>query len=68
MWAEHTVCGQNVQYVNVKLAVHILTAVRYIQYVNVKLAVHILTAVRYIQYMNVKLAVHIRTAEPLGIK
>jgi hypothetical protein len=51
----NTLCGQNVGLLNVKLAVHIVTAVRYIYIYqplygiyNDHSTVHILTAVRYI--------------------
>jgi len=57
----NTVCGQNVELLNVKLVVHIVTTVRYIQWplcgtyndhcavhISDHCAVHIMTTVRYI--------------------
>ena len=52
----NTLCGQNVELLNVKLVVHIVTAGRYSTYsdhlcgtYSDHCAVHIVTAVRYIQ-------------------
>jgi hypothetical protein len=41
----NTLCGRNVEFVNVKLVVHMVTAMRYI---SDHCAVHIVTTARYV--------------------